>query len=230
MKTIIEIKDLTKDYHMGSSIVKALNQVSLRISEGEYVSFMGPSGSGKTTLMNIIGCLDLPTNGTYFLNGKSIFNIEADEMAAIRNNEIGFIFQSFNLLPRSSALENVALPLVYAGISKEDRLERAYQSLEKVGLGNRVDHKPSELSGGQQQRVAIARALVNNPSLLLADEPTGALDTKTSYEIMSLFEELHLKGHSIVMVTHEEEIAAYAKRVVRMRDGYIEKDTFHDAE
>ncbi|QZT35860.1 ABC transporter ATP-binding protein [Halosquirtibacter xylanolyticus] len=228
MKTIIEIKDLIKDYHMGSSNVRALDHVSLSISEGEYVSFMGPSGSGKTTLMNIIGCLDLPTDGSYHLNGKSIFNIEADEMAAIRNNEIGFVFQSFNLLPRSSALENVALPLVYAGVAKEARLEKAYQSLERVGLGNRVDHKPSELSGGQQQRVAIARALVNNPSLILADEPTGALDTKTSYEIMDLFEELHLKGHSIVMVTHEEEIAEYAKRVIRMRDGYIEKDTLNN--
>ncbi|QZE16025.1 ABC transporter ATP-binding protein [Halosquirtibacter laminarini] len=221
---MIEISGLIKDYQMGMSSVRALDHISLNIHKGEYVSFMGPSGSGKTTLMNIIGCLDLPTEGGYHLNGKSIFNIDADEMAAIRNHEIGFVFQSFNLLPRNTALENVALPLVYAGISKEDRLERAKQSLERVGLGNRIDHKPSELSGGQQQRVAIARALVNNPSLILADEPTGALDTKTSYEIMDLFESLHEKGHSIIMVTHEEEIAEYAKRVIRMRDGKIESD------
>lgn len=227
MKTIIEIKDLIKDYEMGNTQVRALDHVSLSINKGEYVSFMGPSGSGKTTLMNIIGCLDLPTDGYYHLNSKNIYNIEADEMAAIRNSEIGFVFQSFNLLPRNSALENVALPLVYAGIPQEERLKKAFESLKRVGLENRVNHKPSELSGGQQQRVAIARALVNNPSLILADEPTGALDTKTSYEIMDLFNELHLKGHTIVMVTHEEEIAEYAKRVIRMRDGKIEKDSLN---
>ncbi len=209
---------------MGSEIIDALKSISINIEKGEYVAFMGPSGSGKSTLMNIIGCLDSPTGGTYILNGKDVSDMTENELAEIRNKEIGFVFQTFNLLPRQSSLENVALPLIYAGYNKTDRTIRAQQVLESVGLGDRSLHKPNELSGGQRQRVAVARALVNNPSILLADEPTGNLDTKTSYEIMQLFAEIHEKGNTIIMVTHEEDIAQYAHRIIRLRDGLIESD------
>lgn len=221
---LIETKSLCRDYVMGTQTVKALENIDIVINKGEYVAFMGPSGSGKTTLMNIIGCLDTATNGVFELNGHLVSEMESDDLAGIRNSEIGFVFQSFNLLPRQDALNNVALPLVYAGVSEENRKERAKLALEKVGLGDRYDHRPNELSGGQRQRVAIARALVNNPSIILADEPTGALDTKTSYEIMQLFDELHKAGNTIIMVTHEEDIATYAHHIVRMRDGHIESE------
>jgi putative ABC transport system ATP-binding protein len=223
-KVIIETQNLAREYRMGSEIIQALKDVSITINQGEYVAFMGPSGSGKSTLMNIIGCLDTPSKGTYILNGHHVSGLGENELAEIRNKEIGFIFQTFNLLPRASALDNVALPLIYAGISKQNRQERALELLKSVGLDNRAKHKPNELSGGQRQRVAIARALVNNPSILLADEPTGNLDSKTSYEIMELFEKLHEKGNTIIMVTHEEDIARYAHRIVRLRDGLIESD------
>jgi len=209
---------------MGSETIHALRSVSIAVGKGEYVAFMGPSGSGKSTLMNIIGCLDTPSGGQYILNNKDVSNMTDNELAEVRNKEIGFVFQTFNLLPRSSALENVALPLVYAGYGKSDRTERAMQVLESVGLAERAKHKPNELSGGQRQRVAIARALVNDPSIILADEPTGNLDTKTSYEIMDLFENLYAKGNTIIMVTHEEDIAKYAHRIIRLRDGLIETD------
>lgn len=212
---------------MGSEIIHALRSISIQISKGEYVAFMGPSGSGKSTLMNIIGCLDTPSGGQYILNGNDVSNMTDNELAEIRNKEIGFVFQTFNLLPRSSALENVALPLVYAGYGKSTREEKAMQALESVGLGPRAKHKPNELSGGQRQRVAIARALVNNPSIILADEPTGNLDSKTSYEIMDLFENLYVKGNTIIMVTHEEDIAKYAHRIIRLRDGLIESDVMN---
>ena len=221
---IIQTTDLSRVYRMGSETIHALRRVSIRIDKGEYVAFMGPSGSGKSTLMNIVGCLDTPTDGQYVLNGKDVSNMSDNELAEIRNKEIGFVFQTFNLLPRSSALENVALPLVYAGYGKTARQAKAMQVLESVGLGDRARHKPNELSGGQRQRVAIARALVNEPSIILADEPTGNLDSKTSYEIMELFERLHAKGNTIIMVTHEEDIAKYAHRIVRLRDGLIESD------
>ena len=224
VKTIIQTKDLARVYRMGNETIHALRSVSISIAKGEYVAFMGPSGSGKSTLMNIVGCLDTPSGGSYILNGKDVSNMTDNELAEIRNKEIGFVFQTFNLLPRSSSLENVALPLVYAGYSKSVRDERAMQALESVGLGSRAKHKPNELSGGQRQRVAIARALVNDPSIILADEPTGNLDTKTSYEIMDLFENLYAKGNTIIMVTHEEDIAKYAHRIVRLRDGLIESD------
>jgi putative ABC transport system ATP-binding protein len=228
MSTIIETHDISKVYRMGTEVIEALKSVSIKIRKGEYVAFMGPSGSGKSTLMNIIGCLDTPTNGQYILNGNDVSNMTDNQLAEIRNKEIGFVFQTFNLLPRQTSLENVALPLIYAGYNKSQREERAQMVLESVGLENRGKHKPNELSGGQRQRVAIARALVNNPSILLADEPTGNLDSKTSYEIMELFENLHSKGNTIIMVTHEEDIAKYAHRIIRLRDGIIESDTLNE--
>ncbi len=228
MSTIIETHNISKVYHMGSETINALKSVSINIQKGEYVAFMGPSGSGKSTLMNIIGCLDTPSGGQYILNGNDVSNMTDNELAEIRNKEIGFVFQTFNLLPRQSSLENVALPLIYAGYNKSEREERAQLALESVGLGNRGKHKPNELSGGQRQRVAIARALINNPSIILADEPTGNLDTKTSYEIMELFENLHAKGNTIIMVTHEEDIAKYAHRIVRLRDGLVESDLLNE--
>jgi putative ABC transport system ATP-binding protein len=227
MKKIIETRDIQKTYKMGAEEVRALKSVSITINKGEYVAFMGPSGSGKSTLMNIIGCLDTPTAGTYILNDKDVSDMTENELAEIRNKEIGFVFQTFNLLPRASCLDNVALPLIYAGLKKSDREEKAFGALSSVGLGDRVHHKPNELSGGQRQRVAIARALVNDPSIILADEPTGNLDSKTSYGIMELFHELHQKGNTIIMVTHEDDIAHYAHRVVRLRDGLVESDTMN---
>lgn len=221
---IIETQNISKVYKMGTQIVNALQDISISIDKGEYCAFMGPSGSGKSTLMNIVGCLDTPTAGTYMLNNKLVSEMTENELADTRNKEIGFVFQTFNLLPRASALENVALPLIYAGYSKSDREEMAMQALENVSLADRYHHKPNELSGGQRQRVAIARALVNNPSIILADEPTGNLDTKTSYDIMNLFQELHDKGNTIIMVTHEDDIAHYAHRIIRLRDGLIEWD------
>jgi len=216
---LIDLKDTYKIYQMGSTQINALDGLDCTIDKGEYVALMGPSGSGKSTLMNVIGCLDSPSSGTYLLNGTNVSTMTDDDLATVRNVEIGFVFQSFNLLPRTSALENVALPLVYAGVAKKERLERAQVVLEKVGLGDRGDHKPNELSGGQRQRVAIARALINNPSIVLADEPTGNVDSKSSLEIMALFEEIHAEGNTVVMVTHEEDIAKYAKRTIRMIDG-----------
>ena len=224
---IIETTDISKRYVMGSEVIDALKSVTISVNKGEYVAFMGPSGSGKSTLMNIIGCLDTPSTGRYILNSKDVSDMTESELAEIRNKEIGFVFQTFNLLPRMSSLDNVALPLIYAGLSKSDRTEKAMLSLKNVGLENRAGHKPNELSGGQRQRVAIARALVNDPSILLADEPTGNLDSKTSYEIMDLFDQLHSKGNTIVMVTHEEDIAHYAHRIVRLRDGLVESDTIN---
>lgn len=224
MTRIIETHEINKTYKMGAETIQALKSVSISVDKGEYVAFMGPSGSGKSTLMNIIGCLDTPTSGTYILNNKDVSDMTENELAEIRNKEIGFVFQTFNLLPRASNLENVALPLVYAGMSKSVREEVALKALENVGLGDRTKHRPNELSGGQRQRVAIARALVNTPSIILADEPTGNLDSKTSYGIMDLFHELHAKGNTIIMVTHEDDIAQYAHRIIRLRDGLIESD------
>ena len=221
---VIETTALSKMYRLGSEEIHALRSVSINIRRGEYVAFMGPSGSGKSTLMNLIGCLDTPSGGSYILNGQDVSHMTDNELADVRNKEIGFVFQTFNLLPRASSLDNVALPLIYAGLNKRDRQARAQEALRSVGLGDRSQHRPNELSGGQRQRVAIARALVNVPSVLLADEPTGALDSKTSYEIMGLFEALHAKGNTIIMVTHEEDIARYAHRIVRLRDGLIETD------
>jgi putative ABC transport system ATP-binding protein len=217
--TVIEIKGIGKTYRIGEVVVNALREVDLHINKGEYVALMGPSGSGKSTLMNILGCLDTPSRGKYFLNGTDVSNMTDNALAEIRNKEIGFIFQTFNLLARNTSLDNVALPLVYAGISKKDRIVKAETALKSVGLGDRMDHKPNELSGGQRQRVAIARALVNNPSIILADEPTGNLDSKTSYEIMELIEKIHEAGNTVIIVTHEEDIAKRAKRIVRLRDG-----------
>jgi putative ABC transport system ATP-binding protein len=224
MSKIIETREISKVYKMGNNIVNALQSISISIDKGEYVAFMGPSGSGKSTLMNIVGCLDSPTSGTYSLNSHEVSEMTENELAMIRNKEIGFVFQTFNLLPRASALENVALPLIYAGYNKSDRDEKAMMALESVNLGDRYHHKPNELSGGQRQRVAIARALVNDPSIILADEPTGNLDTKTSYDIMNLFQDLHDKGNTIILVTHEDDIAHYAHRIIRLRDGLIEWD------
>jgi putative ABC transport system ATP-binding protein len=221
---IIETTNISKRYIMGSEIIDALKSITISVDKGEYVAFMGPSGSGKSTLMNIIGCLDSPTDGKYVLNNHDVSSMSDNELAEIRNKEIGFVFQTFNLLPRQSALENVALPLIYAGYTKSQRTEKAMLTLKNVGLDNRAHHKPNELSGGQRQRVAIARALVNDPSILLADEPTGNLDTKTSYEIMELFDQLYSKGNTIVMVTHEEDIAKYSHRIIRLRDGLLESD------
>lgn len=220
-KALISLQEIRKTYVLGDQTVHALKKIDLDIHQGEYVALMGPSGSGKSTLMNIIGCLDTPTAGKYWLNQKEVSQMSDIELSKVRNDEIGFVFQTFNLLNRLSSLDNVALPLVYAGVSQKERLERARETLNKVGLGNRLDHKPNELSGGQRQRVAVARALINNPSLLLADEPTGNLDTQTSYEIMGLFEEIHAGGNTIVLVTHEEDIAKHAKKIVRLRDGLI---------
>jgi putative ABC transport system ATP-binding protein len=221
---IIQVSDLTKIYQMGSQEVRALYEVSFDVQENEYIAIMGPSGSGKSTLMNLIGCLDTPTTGTYILNGQDVSELEDAELAEVRNREIGFVFQTFNLLPRTDCLSNVELPLIYSGIKTAERRQRAAKTLERVGLGDRIDHKPNELSGGQRQRVAIARALVNNPSILLADEPTGNLDTQTGNEIMMLFEELYRAGNTILVVTHEQEIADHARRIIRLRDGEIESD------
>lgn len=223
-KELIVVKDIGRKYVIGTEVIHALKSVNLTIRKGEFVALMGPSGSGKSTLMNILGCLDTATKGTYILNGIDVSHMSDNQLAEVRNKEIGFVFQTFNLLPRSTSLDNVALPLVYSGIGKQERTERAKKALENVGLGNRVEHKPNELSGGQRQRVAVARALINNPSIILADEPTGNLDTKTSIEIMGLLEEIHSKGNTIILVTHEEDIAQHAHRIVRMRDGLIEKD------
>jgi putative ABC transport system ATP-binding protein len=221
---LISITSLNKTYLMGTEVVEALKDVTLNIEKNEYVALMGPSGSGKSTLMNLLGCLDSPTSGEYWLNGTEVSTMDDGELAEVRNKEIGFVFQTFNLMPRLSALENVALPLVYAGIGREERLDIARKTLESVGLGDRVTHKPNELSGGQRQRVAVARALVNNPAIILADEPTGNLDTKTSYEIMGLFEQIHKAGNTVILVTHEQDIALHAHRIVRLRDGLIESD------
>jgi putative ABC transport system ATP-binding protein len=223
---VIDIENITKDYVMGEEIVRALRGVSLQIHRNEYIAVMGPSGSGKSTLMNMLGCLDTPTSGRYEFNGRNVAEMNDDELAAIRNREIGFVFQTFNLLPRSDSLRNVELPLIYAGIDPETRAERATQTLIDVGLGDRLHHKPNELSGGQRQRVAIARALVNNPSIILADEPTGNLDSKTGEELMALFENLYQRGNTIILVTHEADIARHARRTVRLRDGLIESDDF----
>ena len=221
---VIDIENITKDYVMGEEIVHALRGVSLRVHRNEYIAIMGPSGSGKSTLMNMVGCLDTPTSGRYGFNGRNVAEMDDDELAAIRNREIGFVFQTFNLLPRANTLRNVELPLIYAGVDLETRQERATQTLIDVGLGDRLHHKPNELSGGQRQRVAIARALVNRPSIILADEPTGNLDSKTGEEIMSLFEDLYRRGNTIILVTHEADIARHARRTVRLRDGLIESD------
>ncbi|MDC0919353.1 ABC transporter ATP-binding protein [Gammaproteobacteria bacterium] len=222
---IIEVKDITKHYSLGTQTVKALRGLSFDIKQGEFIAIMGPSGSGKSTLMNIIGCLDSPTSGTYFLNQKEVSTLEGDELAGIRNKEIGFVFQNFHLLARNSALDNVMLPLKYAGINKLDQIDRATEALSQVGLESRMDHQPSELSGGQQQRVAIARALVNNPSILFADEPTGNLDSQTGHDVMQLFHSLHKEGQTIILITHENEIAAEAQRTIFIKDGLIELDT-----
>ncbi len=221
---IIDIKDITRDFKMGSETLKVLKGIDLQIEKGDYVALMGPSGSGKSTLMNILGCLDTPTSGYYSLNHKDVSKLDDDQLAEIRNKDIGFVFQTFNLMPRTTALDNVALPMVYAGKPKHERNERASEVLNLVGLGDRMDHHPNQLSGGQRQRVAVARALVNNPSIILADEPTGNLDTKTSIEIMVLFDEIHSNGNTVILVTHEEDIAEHAHRIIRLRDGIIESD------
>ena len=225
MKEIIALHNIRKTYKIGEEVINALKDVSLTIYKNEYVALMGPSGSGKSTLMNMLGCLDSPSEGEYILNNLSVAKMSDNELAEVRNKEIGFVFQTFNLLPRATTLDNVALPLVYAGFSKIEREKRAKDVLESVGLGNRMSHKPNELSGGQRQRVAIARALVNTPAIILADEPTGNLDSKTSVEIMGLFEEIHKKGNTIILVTHEEDIALHAHRIVRLKDGLVESDT-----
>ena len=221
---LIKITNIKRDFTLGNEIVYVLKGIDLQINKGEYVALMGPSGSGKSTLMNLLGCLDTPTSGEYILNGKRVSEMVDDELAEIRNKEIGFVFQTFNLLPRTTALDNVALPMIYAGYSKSERRERATEVLKQVNLADRMDHQPNQLSGGQRQRVAVARALVNKPSIILADEPTGNLDSKTSIEIMNLFGEIHKNGNTVILVTHEEEIAEYAHRVIRLRDGLIESD------
>ncbi|TPG42218.1 ABC transporter ATP-binding protein [Flavobacterium pectinovorum] len=222
---LIKITDIKRNFVLGNEIVYVLKGINLEINKGEYVALMGPSGSGKSTLMNLLGCLDTPTSGHYVLNGKDVSQMKDDELAGIRNKEIGFVFQTFNLLPRTTALDNVALPMIYAGYSKSDRTKRAEEVLKQVNLEDRMDHQPNQLSGGQRQRVAIARSLVNKPSIILADEPTGNLDSKTSVEIMKLFGDIHAQGNTVILVTHEEDIAAYAHRVIRLRDGLIESDT-----
>lgn len=224
MSNVIKIRNITRDFHLGQEIVKVLKGIDIDIEKGEYVAFMGPSGSGKSTLMNLLGCLDTPTSGQYILSGKDVSKMADDELAEIRNKEIGFVFQTFNLLPRTTALDNVALPMVYAGASKKDRTARAEKVLRDVGLADRMDHKPNQLSGGQRQRVAVGRALVNKPSIILADEPTGNLDSKTSVEIMALFDEIHANGNTVILVTHEEEVAEHADRIIRLRDGMVESD------
>ena len=228
METVIKLDKIVKNYKVGTQIVRALRSVSLTIYKGEYVAIMGASGSGKSTMMNVIGCLDTPTSGTYILSNSDVSHLSDDELAEIRNKEIGFVFQTFNLLPRNTALENVMLPLVYAGIKKQDRILKAEKILAEVGLSDRIEHKPNELSGGQRQRVAVARALVNNPSILLADEPTGNLDSKISEEIMQLFAEIHRKGNTLIVVTHEESIALHAHRIIRLKDGEIESDRVNE--
>ena len=228
MNKVIEIRDIVKNYQVGTVVVKALRSVTLDISKNEYVAIMGPSGSGKSTLMNILGCLDTPSKGQYILNGTDVSKMEDDMLAEIRNKEIGFVFQTFNLLPRYTALENVMLPLIYAGVQRADREERAVKALEEVGLTDRMHHKPNELSGGQRQRVAIARALVNTPSIILADEPTGNLDSKTSYDIMDLLDKIHDKGNTVILVTHEEDIARHAYRIIKLMDGEVATDHINE--
>ncbi|WP_026753240.1 ABC transporter ATP-binding protein [Sediminibacter sp. Hel_I_10] len=227
MGNVIEIRNIIRNFQLGQETVHVLKGIDLDIKTGEYVAIMGPSGSGKSTLMNLLGCLDTPTSGSYILNGKDVSQMGDDDLADIRNTDIGFVFQTFNLLPRTTALDNVALPMVYAGKSKAERVKRAQEVLTDVGLADRMDHKPNQLSGGQRQRVAVGRALVNKPSIILADEPTGNLDSKTGFEIMNLFDEIHKAGNTVIMVTHEEDIAAHAKRVIRLRDGIIESDTYN---
>jgi len=225
MSNVIKIRQIIRDFQLGQETVHVLKGIDLDIERGEYVAIMGPSGSGKSTLMNLLGCLDTPTGGSYILNGKDVSKMSDDDLAEIRNKEIGFVFQTFNLLPRTTALDNVALPMIYAGASKKDRTVRAEEVLSDVGLADRMDHRPNQLSGGQRQRVAVGRALVNKPSIILADEPTGNLDSKTGEEIMNLFDEIHNAGKTVIMVTHEEDIAAHAQRIIRLRDGVIESDT-----
>ena len=224
-ESLIKITNIKRNFSLGNETVYVLKGIDLEIKKGEYVALMGPSGSGKSTLMNLLGCLDTPTSGNYILNGKDVSKMKDDELAEIRNKEIGFVFQTFNLLPRTTALDNVALPMIYAGYSKSERVARATDVLQQVNLADRMDHQPNQLSGGQRQRVAIARALVNKPSIILADEPTGNLDSKTSVEIMKLFGDIHAQGNTVILVTHEEDSAAYAHRVIRLRDGLIETDT-----
>ncbi len=225
--SLINITDIKRDFVLGNEIINVLKGINLNINKGEYVALMGPSGSGKSTLMNLLGCLDTPTSGQYILNGNDVSQMTDDSLAEIRNKEIGFVFQTFNLLPRTTALDNVALPMIYAGYSKSERTARAIEVLKQVGLGDRMDHEPNQLSGGQRQRVAVARALVNKPSIILADEPTGNLDSKTSIEIMNLFNEIHANGNTVILVTHEEDIAAYAHRIIRLRDGLVESDNMN---
>jgi len=228
MDHIINLKEIVKNYYVGTVVVRALRSITIDIERNDYVAIMGPSGSGKSTLMNLVGCLDSPTSGEYVLNGKDTSKMEDNQLAEIRNKEIGFIFQTFNLLPRYTALENVMLPLIYAGIAKQERVQRAEEVLDSVGLADRVTHKPNELSGGQRQRVAAARALINNPSIILADEPTGNLDSKTSIDIMNLLDDIHKRGNTIILVTHEEDIALRARRIIRLIDGEIESDTYKE--
>ena len=230
MSSVIKIRNITRDFSLGQETVKVLKGIDLDIEKGEYVAFMGPSGSGKSTLMNLLGCLDTPTSGQYILNGNDVSTMSDNELAEIRNKEIGFVFQTFNLLPRTTALDNVALPMIYAGASRSERKERAEKVLTDVGLADRMDHRPNQLSGGQRQRVAVGRALVNHPSIILADEPTGNLDSKTSVEIMNLFDEIHRSGNTVILVTHEEDIARHAHRIIRLRDGIVESDEKKTAE